>query len=508
MTTPLLKILSQLKPLWVLLTGGAFVSFAGGALVLFYFLGIGGVPIGQAASFGAIAKVVVPMAILLGISFLLVWLAPMFISFTFVDYQSFSKILRHFFTATDKTDDLVRLTENIPHSAQKIFQVIPIQKISTPSETYTQKNQSIILSPYSPARGRRVLLFSILTVGMGCFAAIFYALHANQNATEGWTRYAGGIILVGWAFVLLFFLVVMWLFFNKPSLTMLGIWRQNAQSSNFAKKINPRLPAAYIFLWIFFGFLSSAISTTPLFYLVLVFLRSDYLLATQSFTVFIFGTIIISMGIIFVYALSLITLIERIQGKPTKWGLLLALNASILGLMVFMLGMSSRMLEAVMVMASVRAENAVITLEPEGCELLQAMGAKGWGYPSKNSRTCVLYDVTIQSTLEPAMQIACWRGTIPQKTAQDAASLRASERHSKAAPSDPMTASEENGIATASTTNPAPVTLPVAGTTEITGQRGAFTIPVKHIRSVWKTGGARTSKGEALCATSLDYLGQ
>lgn len=507
MATSSLKNFSQLRPLWAMLTGGAFVSFSGGALILFYFLGIGGIPIGQAASFSSIAKVAVPMAIFLGISFLIIWLSPTLVSFTFIDYQSFSKILRHLFTTNLPPNNSIHLTTTNLHNTQDTWELVTERKASIFSENYLQTKSATTLPPYYSVNRQRVFFFSTLTVGMGCFAAIFYALHADKNTTEGWTHYAAWIALAGWVILLLAFLVIMWIISNNPSQIFICTFLKIIKKKNVEVQKNTKLPNSYLLIWIFFGFISSAISTTPLFYLVILFLKSDYLLATNSFTIFIFGTIAISTGIIFVYTLSLLTLIEKIQGKPAKWGLLLGLNATILGFMILMLGMSSRMLEAVMVMASVRVENAFITLEPEGCDLLQAMGANGWGYPSKNSKICVLHNVTIQSTLEPAMQIACWRGTIPKKIAQDDKS-NAYERPNKASPSDPMEVSAEHGVATASTENPTHTAPPGTRTTEVTGLRGAFTIPVKHVRSVWKTSGALTSDDAALCATSMKYQGQ
>jgi hypothetical protein len=111
------------------------------------------------------------------------------------------------------------------------------------------------------------------------------------------------------------------------------------------------------------------------------------------------------------------------------------------------------MLDAVMVLASVRVENAVITLEPEGCELLEAMGAAGWGAAAGDNNLCVLAGVTIQSTLEPAMQIACWReDSHPEKP------------------------------------------------------KGAFSIPLKHVRSVWKAEQAAASTAGAVCPPRAAFM--
>ena len=95
---PVAKLVDRLRPLWLLLTGGAFVSFAGTALTLFYFWGIGGVPIGQAASTGAMAKIVLSSALFVAVLFLMAWLAPAIMANTVSDESPFAVRVRKWFS--------------------------------------------------------------------------------------------------------------------------------------------------------------------------------------------------------------------------------------------------------------------------------------------------------------------------------------------------------------------------------------------------------------------------
>lgn len=469
MTISVPKVVSSLKPLWLMLTGGAFISFAGGALTLFYFWGIGGVPIGQAASAGSMAKVVLPTAALLGIALMAVWLVPTVASLMFDDEQSFAVALRRLFIVEEfsltPTADTAAIRTNVVPAPG--WEVVP-QWVGPSLAVHPTALPSL----YSRVRWFRIGIFSFLTVGVGSVAVLLYSFSADPTATEGWGHYAGWASVSGWVAALACSLGVMWWRFNKTTVSA-------SQGGTARRK-------SHLLFWFAFGFFSSAISVAPLLTLLLVFLRSDLLLESETMAMLAFGAVSISLGIVFAYAVSLGALVARSVNKGIKWVFVLGLNAFILGYLVMALGLSSRMLEAVMVLASVRVENAVITLESEGCELLASMDVKEWGYTRGSTKICVLPNVTIQSTLEPAMQVACWRGTIPRKKAEEEAPLSAAEAPGPAAASAPLASNAE--------------------TARISGQRGAFSIPVKYVRSIWKTGGIATVGGKALCPPHMEYL--
>lgn len=488
MATSASRLFDSLKPLWLMLTGGAFVSFAGGALTLLYFWGIGGVPIGQAAGASTMAKVVLPTATLLAIAFMMVWLVPTIASLMFADEQSFAATLRRLFACAEGSHVQPTVPTPPPQPALN-WEVVADEAPQQSSSEHPAAHPIATPTPHSPVDRLRILLFSLLTVGVGCGAIILYALTADQAASEGWGSYAGKGSVALWVATVASSLAFLWRRFNKTSSVEL-----NGKKYHLSEVLG----------WHVFGLFSSAASVAPLLSLLLVFLKSDRLLESESATAFALGALAISFGIVVAYAVSLWALVERSQGKHTKWVFLLGLNAAILGFMAVSLGLSSRMLEAVMVLASVRVESAIVTLEPEGCELLESMGARGWGYTAKGSKICVMPDVTIQSTLEPAMQIACWRGTIP-KAKTEAGRVAASAASASSSTSQAMAAASTSA-AVVPDAMLAPSAHAVAlDTTQVSGRRGVFSMPVKYVRSVWKTGGIASSSREALCTTQLEF---
>jgi len=489
MATSESRLADSFKPLWLTLTGGAFVSFAGGALTLMYFWSIGGAPIGQAASAEAMAKVVLPTAGLLAMAFMMVWLVPAVASLMFADEKSIAATLQRLFTRREAT----RMPSTDTAASQGHAESALDEELASDAAPLLSLSELLPRLPAAsasfPVDRLRVLSFSLSTVGLGCAAVILYALTADKKATAGWGNYAGSASAALWATSVFGALTLLWWRFNKSTPT----------GQHGAKQ-----PVGHLLAWFALGFFSSAASPVPLLTLLIIFLKSDLLLESESAATLAFGAIAISLGVVLAYAVSLWALVERSQGKRTKWVFLLAVNAAILGFMVIALGLSSRMLETVMVLASVRVQNAVVTLESEGCELLESMNATGWGYTAGSSKTCVLLDVTIQSTLEPAMQIACWRGSIPKSkteavqasTSASTASVVASVSAASQATAAPAT------IDGASSSVPAAV---LASTALMTGPRGTFSMPVKFVRSIWKTGGIAYSSREALCATHLEF---
>lgn len=459
-------IMGRIKPLWLVLTSGIFISFSGGALTLWYFWSIGGVPIGQTASAGAMAKVVLSTAALLAVAFFTVWLVPTIASFLFADGQSFTATLQHLFSK-----------ENPPPEPTKRTYIEPTYRRSSHSNFQEQLPVIPIFPkiPRNPISIGKITQFSLLTIGFSCFSLISYTILFSY-ANEKWNSYISWIIFFAWTITTYIFLNILWRRFNEYTTS-----RQRGEKTNRSNKIG----------WLLFGFFSSIVSLMPFLTLLLLFLKSDILLESDSILALILGATGISLCIVFSYATSLWMLLESNQNKREKFVIGILLNAGVLGMMIFLLGLSSRMLEMVMVLSSVRVENAIVTLESEGCELLESMNANGWGYMTKNRKICVLADITIQSTLEPSMQIACWRGTIPKQQTTD---IKTPATNSSTASSANIGAPQSN--------------LLTAGTSEtiiVTGERGAFSMPVKYVRSIWKTKGIKTSNREAVCDSHFEY---
>lgn len=396
-----------LKPLWLLLTSGAFISFAGGLLTLLYFWRIGGVPIGQATATGSITALVLPTAAFLAFLFLMVWMVPTVTSFMFTDNDSFAMQLRVRFSRAEHNAPQAGDEEAGPPISSEHLRDAPDWK--------------------------RLFGFSLSTVGLGGLAIVLYLMTTDSRATTGWASYAGRACLALWVAAVALALVVTWL---KPP---------------HAPPVQGRSTLGWPFFgYLAFGYLSSAFSAAPLLTLSVMAHRGAG--PTDSIGPVALGVFAASAGLVIAYALSLWALLDRTKSSRVRWTFVALVNAGILLFVVAGVGLSSRMLDAVMVLASVRVENAVITLEPEGCELLEAMGAAGWGKATGDNKLCVLAGVTIQSTLEPAMQIACWRqGSHPEKP------------------------------------------------------KGAFSIPLKHVRSVWKAEQAAAPTTGAVCPPQATF---
>ena len=483
-TTPVPNLVDRLRPLWLLLTGGAFVSFAGTALTLFYFWGIGGVPIGQAAGTGAMAKIVLSSALFLAVLFFMAWVAPTIMAHTVADESAFAVRLRHLFSRP--------LLPNPTPPSPSSGLVVVDDSASAPGGAVPGSVESV--------SWKRIFVFSFSTVGIGCGGLTLMALGAGRDDGRGWLY-----CLVAPALMMGGLLAVQWWRFNR---SMKGAGDDGRQSGASLEKRWDWLA------WAFFGYGSAVLSLFPLLILLLVFIRSDFLLEQESYWAFSAGALVISLGIVAAFAVSLAVLVRRRQGVAVRWAAVLSFNALILLLVVMALGISSRVLEAVMVLSSVRVENAMLLLEPDGCELLQSMQAQGWGrIQGSSEKTCLLYDVTIQSTLEPAMQLACWRGVISNKASQTSApapsasgaasSIAAAAASAAASPASAASASPAPTPAKAATVPAVAASQVPSEVVEFSGRNGAFTIPTKLVRSVWKTGGIKLGDQQPVCPGRL-----
>jgi hypothetical protein len=471
--TPAFKLLDRLRPLWLLLTGGAFVSFAGTALTLFYFWGIGGVPIGQAASAGAMAKIVLSSALFLAMLFFMAWLAPAIMAHMMSDESPFAVRLRHWFSPPRQSSDSV---------------LVGATDLGVAGQS----------EPVGSVSWKRISGFALSTVGVGCLGLTLMASGVGRDRPDEWSFPALLICLIA------------------PGIAMgaLLIWQYLKFRQATRDAAAPQSRSRDWLAWGLFGCGSAVISLFPLLILLLVFIKTDVLQEQETYWAFWAGAAVISFGIVAAFSVSLAVLVRRRQGVAVRWAMVLGVNALILLVVVMVLGISSRILEAVMVLSSVRVENAVLVLEPDGCELLQSMRAQGWGrVQGASDRTCMLYDVTIQSTLEPSMQVACWRRILSKKDAAPppvpAASVPASSVAATATPGTAPPASAAS-LSMAATPASAAKTAPATGVShatdqmiEFSGRNGAFTIPTKLVRSVWKTGGAKLEAQPPVCPSVL-----
>lgn len=422
---PYAALLDRLKPLWVFLTGGAFVTLVGGALTYIYFWRIGGIPIGQTGGTGAIIKVVVSSAALLGGALFLCWLAPTIIFLLFADDEKFQERIGPWFSGA-------------------------------PSTVSGDKKEPVDLRAIAAYAGSTVGIASLgLTLAMSMLG---WGLTKNWSRADWFLYTAAVAILIGLA------LCWMWKRIHHGAGELYG-----ADKNNLIWGIR----AEGLLSWLWRGYSAAVVSLIPVLILLEFFLKSDYLLKLDSVVFLTVGTFLISMGVLASYGVSLAVLLRLKKGFFVKWLIVLAFNTGALVAVVLILGMPSRMLESVMRLSSLRVENAVMLLEPEGCAILQSMQARGWEWEDETSKkSCVLYDVTIQSTLAPAMQVACWRGVVAPEPA-------------------PQLANAEQVMESA-TRN-----------VQVAGRQGAFTIPTQYVRSIWKTAGLKPKEQAFVCPPTL-----
>lgn len=495
----LTKLVDRLRPLWLFLTGSAFVSFAGTALTLLYFWGIGGVPIGQVAGAGSMAKVVLSSACLFAILFLMAWLAPTILSQFVTDESPFALRLRRLFSkpvkAATSKDGKPGSSDTVRGKPSGHTEIIPFAADAPATEQMGPGGHGAVSL-------QRIFAFSLFTVGVGCVGLILLAVGAGRakGSDSVWLTLLYCLVLP--ALFIGVLLSVMWRRFNR----MPG----DAGDVIEGGMSTPKKDRDW-FAWALFGYGSAALSLFPLLMLLLVFIQTEFLLEQDSYFVFVLGASLMSLGIVVAYSVSLAVLVRRRQGIAVRWAAVLGVNAMVLFGVVMTLGLPTRILEAVMVMSSVRVENAVLLLEPEGCDLLQSMGAEGWGRVEGSSdKTCLLYDVTIQSTLDPSMQLACWRGIVSK---DDPVVAKPEAVASAATPSASTAASGGSAPAPAPAASPvkaSAVEPPTAAASQaqlqdavFLGRKGSFTIPTKLVRSVWKTGGVRLEGQPPVCPRAL-----
>lgn len=418
-TAPTARAVDLWRHLATLITGGALVSFAGSALTFIYFWKLGGVPVGQAAGTGAMAKAVLSSTFMLGGLLLMGWLSPTILFQIFSDEGSFSQRVRQIFSISD----------------------------SGSGESINFKN---------------IAYFGASTVGIGCLSLTMVAFGIGLDENNEWTWKSYTFCLIAPFFLIGYFLTFKWCSFNKE-------FDKDHKGEAYP---DPKKKNYDLLAWLFVGYFSAVVATFPLLTMLIIFLKTDFLLEQDSYTALGAGSLVISLAILLAYCVSLAALVQRSKGRVVQWSIILGVNACTLLFVVMMFGIGSKMLDAVMEMSSVRVERAIMVLEPEGCELLRSMQATGVRNIGGDSKACVLYDVTIQSTLEPAMQVACMRGS-------------AYDKDKKVNKTEVVSG------------------IPYA---EIMGKPGVFSIPTKYVRSVWKTSGVKYENKDNVCPVIMPII--
>jgi hypothetical protein len=291
----LTKLADRLRPLWLFLTGGAFVSFAGTALTLLYFWGIGGVPIGQVAGAGSMAKVVLSSACLFAILFLMAWLAPTILSQFVTDESPFALRLRRLFSkpanAALSKDGKPRWDDSVRGEPSGHTEILPFSAGATVTEQMGTGGHGAVSL-------RRIFAFSLFTVGVGCVGLILLALGAGREkgSDSVWMTFLYCLVLP--ALFIGVFLAVMWRLFNRT--------RGDAGSVIEGGMSTPKKDRDWL-AWALFGYGSAALSLFPLLMLLLVFIRTEFLLEQDSYFVFVLGATFMSLGIVMAYSVSLLT---------------------------------------------------------------------------------------------------------------------------------------------------------------------------------------------------------
>ncbi|WP_143326768.1 hypothetical protein AAHN93_10205 [Vandammella animalimorsus] len=331
----------------VLISGGSLYILAGSGITLFYFWSIGGIPIGQAGSAISMAKVVISSAFCVFLLMMTTWLIPAVASKIFLDEEFSTKIVGKYF--------------------------------SSKAGSQTEESQ---IDPFS------AFCFSFITTGISTALVLLFLLfitHCIPKKSYEISWFIAFIIILAYNVCILCFCL------------------KKCQSIEESSKKRWR------WQWIGWGVLTSFCSIFPFTLLLRLFIKTDLILSTQSTWMVLLGGVGICLAITLAHAFSLWFLLQRNQRVAIRWLSVFTINSVILSFLVLCLGMSSRLLEAIMRLSSVRVENAVVVLSSDGCEVLASISATDWD--RKNEKTCVLRDVTIHSTLEPAMQVAGCRKT-------------------------------------------------------------------------------------------------
>ncbi|WP_147476887.1 hypothetical protein [Vandammella animalimorsus] len=341
-----IKNLNLSKILGALIASGSLFIVAGSGITLLYFWSIGGVPVGQAGSAISMAKVVISSAFFVFILVTTIWLIPIATSQLLLNEEFSTKI------------------------TEKYFQ---------------KKNED---TKASGINFSEILKFYFFTIGVSyIFLFFIFPLFISAKLCE---HEKSAICEFRWLICLI----------------GIGAWNATYLYFKFkkCKYAEESSDSQQLWQWLGWGILTSSLAIFPFILLLQLFLTTDLILSTQSPLVLFLGSLGICAAIVLAHAFSLWFFLQRNQGKSIRWLSFIAVNLAILLFLFLSLGIFPRLLEAIMRISSVRVENAVLVLNSDGCEILTSISAAG--YKRKNEKTCILCNATIQSTLEPAMQVA------------------------------------------------------------------------------------------------------
>lgn len=315
-----------LMPLFTLITSGSIITFSGGLLTFFYFLSIGGTPVGQIGLTSSIARTVVANALFLMFIFLASWLMPILLAI----------FLR------GQLNEIVFKNSKNKISITRIF-VFYLLSIGISFLFLSVKVLIKFLGEFD--------IHSMIALSLSatiCAILVFAGRRKDRGMNDATNAQDGCLVLM--------------------------------------------------------GVMTSFLSLYPTYILVLQ-------ISVDSTSEFYFGILLIHFASILVYAFSFFILITSEGNLFTKLSLILILNSITLLLIVLGFGMFPKLTNRVMELSSIRVERATIILNRDGCEILDRIStASGGRSKSESGEICLLKDVTIQSTLQPAMQVACWRG--------------------------------------------------------------------------------------------------
>jgi hypothetical protein len=136
---------------------------------------------------------------------------------------------------------------------------------------------------------------------------VAFGVGVDENREWTWVSYALCLVIPG--LLIGGLLVWMWLSFNRAN-------NKNHKGEPYPE---PGKKNCHLAAWLFVGYSSAVISTFPLLTLLLIFLKTDFLLEQDSYTAFGAGACGISLGILLAYGVSLAVLVQRSKGRAVQW---------------------------------------------------------------------------------------------------------------------------------------------------------------------------------------------
>lgn len=348
-----IKNLDLSKTLGALIVSGSLFVIAGSAITFLYFWHIGGIPIGQAGSAMSMAKVVLSSAFFVFLLMMTAWLIPAVTSKIFLDKKFSTEIVEKYFSSKAAS------------------------KVGSQTEESRSQTEESRIDPF------RVFCFSFITTGISTALVFLFLFLITFYIPEECYE-------ISW------FVALIIIFSCNTCILCCRLKKCKSIKEPFKKK--------WRWQWIGWGVLTSFFSIFPFILLLRLFIKTDLILSTQSIWMILLGGVGICLAITLAHTFSLWFFLQRNQGVAIRWLSVIAINSTIFLFLILWFGMFPRLLEVIMKLSSVRVDNAVMVVNSDGCEILTSISVAG--LDRTNEKTCILRDVTIQSTLEPAMQVA------------------------------------------------------------------------------------------------------